>query len=370
MKRTYRNTTALVAAVTGCALAAAGPVCAGTDLDEVWVGGWFSNNVIRVDWRTGAFLGTFVPAGSGGLVSAHDFDFGRDGDLYVASYGTSSILRYDGETGDFLDVFVPSGNGLIRAHTVFWNPADGTLLVSSELGHRVNQYDVEGAFLRFFVQPFEGGLNGPEFITRGPDGFLYLTAQSNHVLRLDPVAGGVVEAFVEDDPDTKEDETGGLNWGHGITFGPDGNMYVASSTNNRIIRYDGATGDLIDLFVSGAGAPAFPIGIAFGPDGALYVAAFGSSLLQKYDGATGAPLGTVANLGAMGLNGPLGLRFTTGPNCRPDLDDNGSVGVGDLLAILATWGPCPPPCPEDLDRNRLVNFADLLIVLGRWGPCD
>lgn len=51
-----------------------------------------------------------------------------------------------------------------------------------------------------------------------------------------------------------------------------------------------------------------------------------------------------------------------------DIDGSGTVDVGDLLAVLAVWGPCPPgPCPADLDCDGVVGIGDLLIVLGRWG---
>jgi DNA-binding beta-propeller fold protein YncE len=335
---------------------------------ELWVGGWFSDNVVRVDWKTGALLGTFVPAGAGGLVEAHDFELGPDGDLYVTSHGNDRVLRYDGETGAFLGVFVPPGDGMIRSHAVVWL-ADDTLIVSSELGHRVNQYDVDGTFLGQYVTPFQEGLTGPELIVAGPDGFLYLTAQSNQVLRLDPLEAGVVAPFVSDDPKTPEDETGGLNWAHGLAFGPDGNLYVASSNNNRILRYDGVTGAFMDAFVTGVGAPSFPVGVAFGPDGHLYVASFGNDRLLRYDGVSGAPLGVVADLGAMGVDGPLGIRFFDGPTCRPDLDGSGAVGTGDLIALLGRWGPCSRPCRQDLDRDGVVGTADLIVLLGRWGTC-
>ena len=54
--------------------------------------------------------------------------------------------------------------------------------------------------------------------------------------------------------------------------------------------------------------------------------------------------------------------------CPADVDDNGSVGFSDLLAILAAWGTCGG-CPEDVDGDGFVAFSDLLIVLANWGPC-
>lgn len=58
------------------------------------------------------------------------------------------------------------------------------------------------------------------------------------------------------------------------------------------------------------------------------------------------------------------------PDVLGDLDGNGSVGAGDLLALLASWGKCPDlpeTCPADLDLNGTVGAADLLILLANWG---
>ncbi len=56
------------------------------------------------------------------------------------------------------------------------------------------------------------------------------------------------------------------------------------------------------------------------------------------------------------------------PPVPGDVDGDGVVGFGDLLAVLSAWGDCPEskPCPADLDGDRDVDFADLLIVLSAW----
>jgi len=56
------------------------------------------------------------------------------------------------------------------------------------------------------------------------------------------------------------------------------------------------------------------------------------------------------------------------PSCPGDLDGSGDVGLGDLLAVLAAWGPCAG-CPEDLDATGDVGLSELLTVLAGWGPC-
>jgi hypothetical protein len=54
-----------------------------------------------------------------------------------------------------------------------------------------------------------------------------------------------------------------------------------------------------------------------------------------------------------------------------DLNGDGGVGIADLLALLAAWGPCPDPpgdeCPADLDGDGAVGIGDLLILLANWG---
>ncbi|MCZ6542666.1 MAG: hypothetical protein O6768_03285 [Planctomycetota bacterium] len=53
-----------------------------------------------------------------------------------------------------------------------------------------------------------------------------------------------------------------------------------------------------------------------------------------------------------------------------DLDGDGTVGILDLLALLAAWGPCPDPpapCPADLDGDENVGILDLLALLANWG---
>ena len=70
-----------------------------------------ANQVLRYDDATGAFLGVFVPAGSGGLNAPSGLAFGPGGDLFVASNTTGQVLRYDGQTGAFEGV-AASGGGL------------------------------------------------------------------------------------------------------------------------------------------------------------------------------------------------------------------------------------------------------------------
>ncbi len=56
------------------------------------------------------------------------------------------------------------------------------------------------------------------------------------------------------------------------------------------------------------------------------------------------------------------------PPCSADLDSSGDVGILDLLALLAAWGPNPGH-PADFDGDGTVGILDLLTLLANWGPC-
>ncbi|MCZ6492639.1 MAG: hypothetical protein O6933_01010 [Planctomycetota bacterium] len=62
--------------------------------------------------------------------------------------------------------------------------------------------------------------------------------------------------------------------------------------------------------------------------------------------------------------------FMPAPTAIPgDLDGDGTVGILDLLTLLAVWGPCADceNCPADLDGDCTVGILDLLALLANWG---
>ena len=49
-----------------------------------------------------------------------------------------------------------------------------------------------------------------------------------------------------------------------------------------------------------------------------------------------------------------------------DLDDDGTVGVPDLLILLSAWGKNPGH-PADFNGDGTVGVSDLLALLANWG---
>jgi hypothetical protein len=54
--------------------------------------------------------------------------------------------------------------------------------------------------------------------------------------------------------------------------------------------------------------------------------------------------------------------------CANDVTADGSVGVNDVLAVVAAWGGCI--CVEDINGDSVVNVDDLLLVMNAWGTCS
>jgi DNA-binding beta-propeller fold protein YncE len=296
-------------------------------------------SVERFDLATGAALGSFVPAGSGGLANPDGMVFGPDGDLYVCAERASAVLRYDGKTGAFKGTFVPAGSGGLDIAEYPAFGADGNLYVSSTHANAVLRYDGRtGAFLDAFVPPGSGGLNTPSGMVFGPDGNLYVSSTETHqILRYDGRTGAFLGAFVGGGI-AGSAGSGGLQKPVGLTFGPDGNLYVSSLFTHQVLRYDGRTGAFLDVFVAArSGGLNGPYDLAFGPDGNLYVVSISSSQVLRYRGSDGAFLGVVHT--GLPLFNPTYLLFTPPPVPPPtSVDDATHVCLqGGRFRVEIAW---------------------------------
>lgn len=58
--------------------------------------------------------------------------------------------------------------------------------------------------------------------------------------------------------------------------------------------------------------------------------------------------------------------------CPADLNHDGTVGIQDMLQLIALTGTCVDcmNCPGDLNGDCLINMFDLSILFGVWGPCS
>lgn len=148
-------------------------------------------------------------------------------------------------------------------------------------GDNVTRHDAAtGASLGEFVASGSGGLMRPTGLAFGPDGDLYVSSSGDdRILRFDGATGEFLAVAVDDDV---------LARPFSLAFGPDGMLYVSSI--DRVLRYD-ITSGRFDGVAAEADELVQPIGLAFGADGALYVANSGGGSVMRFD-AGGAPTGT------------------------------------------------------------------------------
>jgi streptogramin lyase len=197
-------------------------------------------------------------------------------------------------------------------------------------------------FIDRFVADGSGGLDRPRASTFGPDGNgdgaqdLYVpSVDTNQILRYDGVTGNFLDVFVTAG-------SGGLNGPGDLKFAPDGNLYVTSYAGNQLLRYNGTTGAFVDTIASGLSSP---LGITVAADGSLYIANQGTNEVLHYD-ASG--LSVFVSAGNGGLSqprravfGPDGNLYVASQGTGQVLRYNGLTGA--FLNTFATTGSTPGP---------------------------
>jgi WD40 repeat protein len=292
-----------------------------------------TGQILAYDAGTGASQGVFVASGG-----ANDLTFGPNGNLFV---GNGGVQEYNGTTGAFIANFVPYGSaGLTTPYGLVFGP-NGNLFVSSrfsgpgQLGQILEFNGTTGAPVGsgIFVQGSTAALHDPLGLTFGPNGSLFVVdGYTGNVLQFDGTTAAFDGVFTAGNSD--------LIGPVGLTFGPNGNLFVtggvrrAPGPNGEVLEYDGTTGAFITAFVAaGSGGLNGPQSLAFGPDGNLFVTSYdannGGNVLV-YDGATGAFDRVFIPAGSGGLNGPNGLVF--GPNAA--VPEPSCLALGAMGAFL------------------------------------
>ena len=215
--------------------------------------------------------------------------------------------------------------------------------MTSSQNRGVLRFDWASQSYQPFVAPGSDGMTDLAGITFGPDGNLYLgTASDSSVLEFDGTTGNFLGTFVPAG-------SGGLNWAGGMRFASDGDLYVCNFTSNQILKYEGPTspdgvapGQFLGIFATTQHTT--PFNFDFGPDGNVYVSCpegapnTTGSFIDEYYGPSSPQAGQFIR--TFVANGTGGLRDSR----TPLFDAQGNLYVADmhLNEVLEYQGPNGP----------------------------
>jgi len=254
------------------------------------------NSLFQFDFETGNFLSETDSYQPGGFPVG--MTIGQDGLLYVTDSNTDQVLRYNSSTMEFIDVFIDVGSsGTMQFFDSAFLP-NGNMLVSTLLTGQILQFDANGEFVNVFADSGIGGMTSPGEIIVGPDLQVYVSEIYNDQILRFGLNGSFVGVVIN--------AADGLNQPMQMDFGPDGRLYVASSSTNQILAVDTTLGVATE-FVS----IAQPMGLQFGPDGDLYVSSGLGGSIDQFDGTTGAFVKTLVASGSHNFTEGLQLQFAS-----------------------------------------------------------
>lgn len=284
---------------------------AGTVNVTVTSDGGDAETVVLTETGFGTFVGTILSSPGTRVVGDGVLEV-VFGETITAAYADADTGQ--GQPGNYLGEFV--SEGLNSPRDLVFGP-NGNLYVSNGFensggsDHSVERFNGQtGESEGSFVIPGSGGIKVPNGMVFGPDGNLYVASSgTGQILRYDGQTGAIIGSGVFA-------SGGGLVEPRFITFGPDGNLYVADTgfLRDRILKYDGLDGTYLGEFVSrNEGGMGKPYGMAFDASGNLYVASYNTNEILKFD-SNGDPVpgGPFIAAGTGGLASPRGL--TIGPD--------------------------------------------------------
>ncbi len=251
------------------------------------------------------FAGDGGPATQARVFGAEEMRLAPGGDVYVADYGNHRIRKI-GRNGIITTVAGggagTDGGPALGARLSFPHgigfTKDGGLLIAEEGGQRIRRVAPDGTISTLAgtgVGGYSGDggaatlarINTPRSVLQAPDGSIYFTEKTSHVVRrimpdgtIATAAGTGVAGYGGDGGAAARAR---LSQPDGLALGPDGSVYVADQANNRVRRISPAgvittVAGSGTLGYSGDGGAAVlarlnrPQGLEVTADGTLYIA--------------------------------------------------------------------------------------------------
>lgn len=225
-------------------------------------------------------------------------------------------------------------------------------LVSWHLTNSIRSYDAGGSYLGDFA--VGDGLATPQHMDISTDGILYVATWSTDSVRMyDAHTGEFLGVFAQGNP------LNGATWLE-VENG-NGDLLVTSNLNNRILRYDRKTGQLLGDVVT-PGFLAAPHGILRLGDGTMIVGSFVQNRIARFDERTGAYIEDFA-AGAP-LAGPGGLELS--PDGTIVYVNNWNSGDVLMYDVEGTFIDTLFTDPDITNLDSIATDLDGNLVIASW----
>jgi sugar lactone lactonase YvrE len=302
-----------------------------------------TNSILRFDGTTGTAKGTFVASQAGGLTLPQQMAIGPDGNLYVADGTANTVKRYSILDGSFLGDFTPVGDLLSPIALKFFDDGINGLklyVLGGSTQRRINRYNLDTGDKEASVVVTTSTIlgTGRDFLFMEGTNDVLIVGSNNKGVRFQLSTTLFISNFIN--------PTGVhsiLNSPSNILYGPDGNIWISSSTGNKITRFNPATGAKIDDIISGVPLSNGPYQMQF-EGSSLFVANGAANNIIRYPLTNGTPGGGELFIAAnsQGMTAPQFILFADidippAANAGADV----SVGIGQQFSLNGSGSSDP-----------------------------
>jgi DNA-binding beta-propeller fold protein YncE len=157
------------------------------------------------------------------------------GYAWIADTKNHRIESWNVATRAAVSTYTISGSLASTPAGISVDPTTGNLLVADSANDQVLELSVSGGSVTGIVRTFTDGFNAPFGVAANGTYVAVADRDNNRVIVFDESSGNVVTSI------TGSDVTGGgptaLYHPENVAFGPNGNLYIADTYNDRILEY-------------------------------------------------------------------------------------------------------------------------------------